>query len=191
MAVELGVLGLQGDYSAHGAMLERLGAAWRVIKKPSQLDGIDGLVMPGGESTTLIKLMDSSGLWEAIASYADSGRSIFGTCAGMILVAKDVSNPAQRSLGLIDIGVERNGYGRQIDSAEAGGVFRSAEGDCSMDMVFIRAPRITRLGDGVEALAECRGDVVMARQDKVVVASFHPELTDDLTSHRYFLDMVV
>jgi 5'-phosphate synthase pdxT subunit len=190
MAVELGVLGLQGDYAAHGAMLDRLGATWHVVKKPSQLDGIDGLVMPGGESTTLIKLMDSSGLWKAIADYAALGKPIFGTCAGMILVAKDVINPAQRSLGLIDIGVERNGYGRQIDSAEVGGIFRDAEGDRPMDMVFIRAPRITRLGDGVEALAECRGDVVMARQDRVVVASFHPELTDDLTAHRYFVEMV-
>ena len=123
--MELGVLGLQGDYAAHGAMLDRLGATWHVVKKPSQLDGIDGLVMPGGESTTLIKLMDSSGLWKAIADYAALGKPIFGTCAGMILVAKDVINPAQRSLGLIDIGVERNGYGRQIDSAEVGGIFET------------------------------------------------------------------
>ncbi len=188
--MELGVLGLQGDYAAHGAILEKLGVAWRVVKKPSQLDAVDGLIMPGGESTTLIKLMDSSGLWQAIGNFGAATKPIFGTCAGMILLAKDVSNPAQRSLGLIDIGVERNGYGRQIDSAEAEGVFRSADGECAMEMVFIRAPRITRLGAGVEALAECRGDVVMARQGHLLVASFHPELTDDLTAHRYFVDMI-
>lgn len=188
--MELGVLGLQGDYAAHGAMLERLGVAWRVVKKPSQLDAVDGLILPGGESTTLIKLLDSSGLWQAIGDFAAAGRPIFGTCAGMILVAKDVSNPAQRSLELIDIGVERNGYGRQIDSAEVEGLFRGADGEHAMDMVFIRAPRITRLGAEVEALAECRGDVVMARQGHVVVASFHPELTDDLTAHRYFAQMM-
>ena len=189
--MELGVIGLQGDYAAHGAMLERLGVAWRVVKKPGQLDAIDGLVMPGGESTTLIKLMDSSGLWQAIGAFAAAGKPIFGTCAGMILLAKDVSNPAQRSLGLIDIGVERNGYGRQIDSAEVEGTFRGADGERAMEMVFIRAPRITRLGAGVEVLAECRGDVVMARQGSLLVASFHPELTDDATAHRYFADMVV
>jgi pyridoxal 5'-phosphate synthase pdxT subunit len=186
----IGILGLQGDYAAHGAILARLGVESRVVKKPGQLEGIDGLVLPGGESTTLIKLMDSSGMWQAIGDFAAEGKAIFGTCAGMILVAKEVTNPEQRSLGLVDITVERNGYGRQIDSAEIKGVFRGAAGEREMYMVFIRAPRIVRLGDGVEALAECRGDVVMAKQGKVLVASFHPELTDDLTAHRYFVEMV-
>ncbi len=189
-SVMIGILGLQGDYAAHGKMLDQLGVASRVVKKLEQLEGLDGLVMPGGESTTLIKLMDSSGLWQGIAGFAAEGKAILGTCAGMILVAKEVKNPPQRSLGLVDITVERNGYGRQIDSAEVAGVFRGAGEEQELYMIFIRAPRIVRLGEGVEVLAECRGDVVMARQGQVLVASFHPELTEDLTAHRYFVGMV-
>ena len=149
-----------------------------------------GLIIPGGESTTRIKLMDSSGMWSAIGEFAQAGKAILGTCAGMILSAKEVKNPEQRSLALIDITVERNGYGRQIDSAEVAGVFRGGGEERELHMIFIRAPRITRLGEGVEALAECRGDVVMARQGRVLVASFHPELTDDLTAHAHFVAMV-
>jgi 5'-phosphate synthase pdxT subunit len=186
----IGIRGLQGDYAAHGEVLLRLGVESRVVKKPEQLEGLGGLIMPGGESTTLIKLMDSSGMWQAISDFAASGKAIFGTCAGMILLAKEVKNPDQRSLGLVDISVERNGYGRQIDSAEVEGVFCGDEEERALYMIFIRAPRIVRLGDGVRALAECRGDVVMAQQGQVLVASFHPELTDDLTAHRYFVEMV-
>ena len=186
----IGILGLQGDYAAHGEILTQMGVESRVVKKPEQLEGLGGLIMPGGESTTLIKLMDSSGMWQAIGEFAASGRAIFGTCAGMILLAKEVKNPEQRSLALIDIAVERNGYGRQIDSAEVEGVFRDDSEERPMYMVFIRAPRIVRLGDGVRALAECRGDVVMAQQGQVLVASFHPELTEDLSAHRHFVEMV-
>ena len=185
----IGLLGLQGDYAAHGRMLEALGVESRVVKKPEQLAEIDGLIFPGGESTTLIKLMDSWDWWAPLEGFA-AAKPVFGTCAGMILLAKSVSNPPQKSLALIDIGVERNGYGRQIDSFEGTGSFGVNGQTRELPMVFIRAPRISRLGAGVEALAECRGDVVMARQGNVLVASFHPELTDDLGVHRYFVEMI-
>ena len=185
----IGLLGLQGDYTAHGEMLEALGVESRVIKKPEQLAGIDALIFPGGESTTLIKLMDSWGWWAPLKRFA-AEKPVFGTCAGMILLAKSVSNPPQKALALIDIDVERNGYGRQIDSFEGTGSFGVNGQTRELPMVFIRAPRISRLGAGVEALAECRGDVVMARQGNVLVASFHPELMDDLGVHRYFVEMI-
>ena len=180
-----GVLGLQGDYAAHAAMLEKAGAASRIVKKPEQLEGLQGLVLPGGESTTLIKLMDLYDFWEPLRAFAAAGGAFLGTCAGMILLAQKVSNPEQRSLGLLDIDVERNSYGRQVDSFEGHGAFDGAE----IPMIFIRAPRITRLGPGTEPLGQCGGDTVAVRQDKVMVASFHPELTDDLSLHRYFLSM--
>ena len=185
----IGILGLQGDYAAHGKMLDALDTHNRIVKKPEQLAAIDGLIFPGGESTTLIKLMDAWGWWQPLKDFA-AAKPIFGTCAGMILVAKNVSNPPQKSLGLIDIDVERNGYGRQIDSFEGIGSFGAKGQTREMPMVFIRAPRIARLGERVESLAECRGDVVMARQGNVLVASFHPELTDDLGAHRYFVEMI-
>ena len=185
----IGLLGLQGDYAAHGKMLEALGVESRVVKKPEQLAAIDGLIFPGGESTTLIKLMDSWNWWGPLEDFA-AVKPLFGTCAGMILLAKGVNNPPQKSLALIDIDVERNGYGRQIDSFEEIGSFNSHGQSRELPMVFIRAPRISRVGEGVEMLAECRGDVVMAKQANVLVASFHPELTNDLAVHRYFVEMI-
>ena len=185
----IGLLGLQGDYAAHGRMLEALGVESRVVKKPEQLAAIDGLIFPGGESTTLIKLMDSWDWWAPLEDFA-AAKPLFGTCAGMILLAKGVSNPPQKSLALIDIDVERNGYGRQIDSFEETGSFDANGQTRELPMVFIRAPRISRVGEGVEVLAKCRGDVVMAKQANVLVASFHPELTDDLAVHRHFVEMV-
>ena len=185
----IGLLGLQGDYAAHGKMLEALGVESRVVKKPEQLAAIDGLIFPGGESTTLIKLMDSWDWWAPLKDFA-AAKPLFGTCAGMILLAKGVSNPPQKSLALIDIDVERNGYGRQIDSFEETGSFDANGQTRELPMVFIRAPRISRVGEGVEVLAKCRGDVVMAKQANVLVASFHPELTDDLAVHRHFVEMV-
>ena len=185
----IGLLGLQGDYAAHGKMLEALGVESRVVKKPEQLAAIDGLIFPGGESTTLIKLMDSWDWWAPLEDFA-AAKPLFGTCAGMILLAKGVSNPPQKSLALIDIDVERNGYGRQIDSFEETGSFDANGQTRELPMVFIRAPRISRVGEGVEVLAKCRGDVVMAKQANVLVASFHPELTDDLAVHRHFVEMV-
>ena len=176
--------------AAHGAALSRLGAVWRVVKRAEHLDGLAGLVVPGGESTTLIRLLDSSSLWEPVRAFAGSRGFLLGTCAGMILAAREVRSPAQRSLGLIDITVERNSYGRQIDSFEAYGQFHPPEAPPRpLEMVFIRAPRIVRLGPQVEALASCRGDCVLARQGRVLVASFHPELTGDRTVHQLFASM--
>lgn len=186
----IGILGLQGDYAAHGAMLNALSVASRVIKKPAQLSAVDGLIFPGGESTTLIKLMDAWDFWTPLRDFAAAGNPIFGTCAGMILLAKGVSNPPQQSLGLIDIDVERNSYGRQVNSFEGTGVWAADGPPRPLPMIFIRAPRIARLGDGVEVLATCGDDAVAARQGPVLVASFHPELTSDLSLHRYFVAMV-
>ena len=186
----IGVLGLQGDFAAHGKMLERAGAETQVVKKPEQLDQVDGLVIPGGESTTLIKLMDLYSFWEPLRAFAERGKAIMGTCAGMIMLAREVVNPPQPSLGLIDIKVERNSYGRQIDSFEGTGSFFPNGTARDLEMVFIRAPRIAEMGKEVQPLATCRDDCVMARQNRILVASFHPELTDDLTVHRYFMEMV-
>lgn len=185
----IGVLGLQGDFEAHGRVLSALGAEVRVVKKPEQLAEVAGLVMPGGESTTLIKLMDAFEFWEPIEDFAAAGGTILGTCAGLILLAAEVVNPPQRSLGLIDVTVERNSYGRQKESFEGVGRFTADTQDRDLAMIFIRAPRIRRLGDGVECLATCGGDCVMARQGRIAVASFHPELTTDSTVHQYFLEL--
>ena len=185
----IGVLALQGDFAAHAARLSALGAAVREIRRPDELDGLDGLVIPGGESTTLLKLMEGTGFEAAITDFHRRGGALFGTCAGLILLARGVSRPAQRSLGLIDVDVERNSYGRQIDSFEAPADAHGLGGG-ALPLVFIRAPRMTRLGPGVEPLATCRGDVVMARQGSVLVASFHPELTPDARVHGAFLEMV-
>ena len=186
----VGVLALQGDFSMHEAALARCGVATRQVRKPEELEGLDGLVMPGGESTTLLKLMDAWGFVPALEKFHAAGRPIFGTCAGLILLARDVDRPKQFSLGLIDVGVERNAYGRQRESFVAQG---SAELDGPprpLEMVFIRAPRITRVGPGVQPLAEHGGDTVMARQGAVLVATFHPELTTDRGVHEYFCRMV-
>ena len=187
-AVRVGVLALQGDFAAHVSRLTALGGQVREIRRPDQLDGLDGLVIPGGESTTLLKLMEGTGFEAAITNFHHCGGALFGTCAGLILLARGVSHPAQRSLGLIDVDVERNSYGRQIDSFEAVADGHSLGGP-PLPLVFIRAPRLTRLGPGVEPLATCRGDVVLARQESIMVASFHPELTTDERVHRRFLDL--
>tara|TARA_B100001250_G_scaffold414617_2_gene454697 strand:+ start:7438 stop:8007 length:570 start_codon:yes stop_codon:yes gene_type:complete len=185
----IGILSLQGDYQAHARSFSELGTPTCEVKKPRDLQHLNGLVIPGGESTTLIKLMDSSGLWLAVREYAVNGGALFGTCAGMILLADQVCNPPQRSMKLINIVVERNGYGRQIDSAEIVGDFPQSKDNPEMEMIFIRAPRIVSKGPEVESLATCRGDVVLGRQDNVLVASFHPELTMDYRVHSYFVQM--
>lgn len=186
----IGVLGLQGDFAAHARALGDVGADSAIVKQPSQLDAVDGLILPGGESTTLIKLMDAWGFWEPLRAFIDSGRPVFGTCAGLILLAAEVVNPAQKSLAAIDLTVERNSYGRQRESFEAVGTFAANGRDRDLPMVFIRAPRILRLGAEVAPLAHCRGEVVMARSGNVLAASFHPELTPDSAVHRYFAGMV-
>jgi len=188
--MRIGVLALQGDFAMHARALQKCGAQVVEIRKPEQLADIDGLIMPGGESTTLLKLMDAWGFVPALEKFHGSGKPIFGTCAGLILAARDVTNPAQLSLGLIDVGVERNGYGRQRESFETRGTATLEGRPVPIEMVFIRAPRIRRVGPGVETLARHGGEAVMARQGSVLVATFHPELTDDPTVHEYFCRMV-
>ena len=188
----VGVLAIQGDFAAHLATLREAGAEACEVRKADELRQVDGLVIPGGESTTLLKfiLNPDLGYIEAFQEFHQAGKPIFGTCAGLILVAKDVVNPAQFSFGFIDVGVERNSYGRQKESFETMGEGYLEGTAKPLKMVFIRAPRITRLGRKVDLLATWRGEPVMARQGTILVATFHPELTGDLTVHRYFLGMV-
>lgn len=187
----VGILALQGDYEAHGRVLSELGVTWELVKMPKELDGVDGLIIPGGESTTLIKLMAPIAMQPALERFHAQGRPIFGTCAGLILLARETRRPAQESLGLIDIVAERNAYGRQIDSFIGQGIPLVDELKPEpLEMVFIRAPKIAQWQDGVTPLATCQDEVVLARQDGVLVASFHPELTTDRRVHRYFLEMI-
>ena len=186
----IGVLALQGAFAAHAATLSRLGAEVREVRLPVDLDDCDALVMPGGESTTMSKLLETSALFDPIAKRIADGMPVFGTCAGMILLAREVSDGRadQRSFGAIDIAVQRNAYGRQVDSFETD---VSVNGlDDRFHAVFIRAPRITRCGDGVEVLAEHDGVPVLVRSDAVMAASFHPELADDDRVHQLFVTMV-
>jgi 5'-phosphate synthase pdxT subunit len=184
----IGVLALQGDFAAHARALARLGVATAEVRKPGELRGLAGLVIPGGESTTLLKLMGDE-FPGALRAFHAEGRPIYGTCAGLILLARDVVSPRQPSLGLIDVTAERNAYGRQKESWEADAEAALGNGPVAVRMVFIRAPRIVRVGPGVRVLAECRGEPVLAREGSVLVSAFHPELTDDLAVHRYFREM--
>ena len=188
--MRIGVLALQGDFARHASALARCGVAVVEVRKPEALGGVDGLIIPGGESTTLLRLMEAWGFVPALEKFHGAGQPVFGTCAGLIVLARDVENPPQFSLGLIDVGVERNAYGRQRESFEAIGVARLAGRPASIEMVFIRAPRIRRVGPGVEILARHGDDPVLARQGSVLVGTFHPELTADTTIHRYFCEMV-
>lgn len=186
MNQSVGILAVQGDFELHAKMLERLGAPWKLVKHAGELTGVGGLIMPGGESTTMLKFFANGQLGPAILEFAKKGNQIFGTCAGAILLAKEVSNPPQESLGLLDVGIERNAYGRQIDSSVR-------KGDCPelaarpVEMVFIRAPIIRRVGDGVRVVGRCDGLPVLVEQGNILAATFHPELTEDETIHRYFL----
>jgi 5'-phosphate synthase pdxT subunit len=189
-AIAIGVLALQGDFALHGRALARVGVPSVEVRKPEQLGNVGGLVMPGGESTTLLKLMDAWDFVPALEKFHAAGKPIFGTCAGLILLARDVLNPPQFSLGFIDITAERNAYGRQRESFETDLSADLGPGASPLKAVFIRAPRIRRLGPGVTPLAEHRGECVMAREGAVVVAAFHPELTDDTSVHAYFARMV-
>ena len=188
--LRIGILALQGDFHLHRKALERCGAEAVEVRKPGELTGLDGLIIPGGESTTLLKLMDEWGFVPELRKFHASGRPIFGTCAGLILLAAEVESPRQVSLGLIDATVERNAYGRQRESFEEHGVVSLGDRQVPVEMVYIRAPRIRRLGPRVEVLAARDGEPVMAREGTVLVATFHPELTDDPSVHRYFCEMV-
>ncbi|HEY6050707.1 MAG TPA: pyridoxal 5'-phosphate synthase glutaminase subunit PdxT [Thermoanaerobaculia bacterium] len=171
------VLALQGDFEAHRRALDRIGIDSFEARRPEELEDASGLVIPGGESTTLWKFFEQAPWEDAMARFAASGRPILGTCAGAIVLAREVTNPRQKSLGLIDLAVERNGYGRQADSF-VGTADAPALGG-SLPAVFIRAPRIRAAGPGVEVLATRDGEPVLARQGNVIAATFHPELTDD------------
>jgi 5'-phosphate synthase pdxT subunit len=189
--MKVGVLSLQGDFEAHGAALERAGATPVYVREREQLEDLDGLIIPGGESTTMLKLMEYESLMEPIAEFGRR-KPIFGTCAGAILMATEVSNPAQPALGLMDLSVERNAYGRQIDSRvariEPEPEFARATEPGPLEAVFIRAPIIRQLGGEVKVLARYNGDPVLVEQGKHLVATFHPELTQDSRVHRYFLE---
>src|SRR5438552_13833452 len=188
--MRVGVLALQGDFALHAWALAKCGVEAVEVPTPAELDAVEGLIIPGGESTTLLKLMDAWDFAPAIAKFHGSGKPIFGTCASLIILAREVESPRQFSLGLIDVTVERNAYGRQRESFEASGVARLEAGSTPIEMVFIRAPRIRRVGPGVEVLAEHGGEPVMAREGRVLVATFHPELTDSTAVHRYFCELV-
>jgi 5'-phosphate synthase pdxT subunit len=186
----IGVLALQGDFALHRRALDSIDVPSAEIRMPQQLEAVEGLIMPGGESTTLLKLMDAWDFVPALEKFHREGKPIFGTCAGLILLAREVSSPAQFSLGLIDIAAERNAYGRQRESFETSLDADLGEGPRPVKAVFIRAPRIRRLGPTVTPLATRDGECVMAREGSVLVAAFHPELTDDTSVHRYFADIV-
>ncbi len=189
----IGVLALQGDFDAHRRRLEELGAKVVLVKKPEQLDQIDGLVIPGGESGTFLKLLGDEG-FEKLKQFVRL-KPTFGTCAGAILLASEVENPKQAGLGAIDIRIRRNAYGRQLDSSIRQGKFLQSApnkkvADSPLEMVFIRAPKIERAGPAVEVIATEGKDPVAVRQGRVMATTFHPELSEDTRLHQAFLDLV-
>jgi 5'-phosphate synthase pdxT subunit len=184
---KIGVLAIQGDYAAHAEALTESGAEPREVRKPDQLAGLDGLILPGGESTTILKFLEKRGFFEALEEFSGS-HPVFGTCAGAILLAREVLNPPQRSLGLLDATVERNAYGRQIDSTILTAETTLPGGP--LEMVFIRAPRMVSTGPGVEVLARRDDSPVLVRQGNLMAATFHPELSADRRVHRLFVQIV-
>ena len=184
----IGVLAIQGDFDAHSRALRRAGAKPIEIRRVDDLSSVDGLILPGGESTTMLKFIEDEGFTGPITNFAHEGKPIFGTCAGTILLARDVYNPTQASLGLIDIAVERNAYGRQVDSFITA-VEESFDGG-TLEAVFIRAPKIKEAGRNVEVLARLNGEPVLVRERRVLCSTFHPELTADDRVHRLFVEMV-
>jgi len=184
MSMKIGVLALQGDFDAHRVRLEELGAEVVLVRDPAQLDCLDGLIIPGGESGTFLKLLGAEGVAQLQSFVAT--KPTFGTCAGCILLAHEVENPPQPGLDALDIRVRRNAYGRQLESSIRQGQFR----DQPLEMVFIRAPKIVSVGSGVEVLATEGSDPVLVRKGKTLAATFHPEMTSDPAVHRYFLEMV-
>jgi len=187
--MKIGVLALQGDFEAHRRRLEELGAEVVLVKKPEQFDDIDGLIIPGGESGTFLKLLGGAG-FEKLKEFVRL-KPTFGTCAGAILLAKNVENPRQDGLDALDITIRRNAYGRQIDSSiREGKLLMGNPDDSPLEMVFIRAPKIERIGPGVEVIATEGNDQVAVRQGQVMVSTFHPELSDDSRVHQIFVEMV-
>ena len=188
--MEVGVLAIQGDFAEHIATLKGLGVEAREIRLPHQLDTVDGLIIPGGESTTLSRLMSLYDLREPVSAMAVLGKALWGTCAGMILMAQEITENDPVPLGIMDIGVHRNAYGRQVDSFEQD-LLVPCFGESPFHGVFIRAPVINRLGDGVEVLASLPdGEPVAVQQGNLMATSFHPELTNDPRFHRHFLELI-
>ena len=185
--MKIGIVAIQGDYEAHGKALERLGVEHVFVRTPADIDGIKGIILPGGESTTHLKVMKEEGLFDALKKFADRGGAFFGTCAGAIMLAREVHGPAQDSLDLLDISILRNGYGRQLASDVHMGKTKLREKP--LEMVFIRAPIIESIGQGIDVLAEDAGHPVLVQRGRVMAATFHPELTSDPTVHQYFLEM--
>jgi len=197
----IGILCLQGDFEAHGRVLERLGIPWREVRRAADLEGLRGLILPGGESSTMWHFLSQDGLAGALQDFARRGGALFGTCAGAILLADEVRNPTARGLGLLDITVERNGYGRQlyssvrslqlVDGSEIEGgtktKSRPETAPATLEAVLIRAPRIRRVGRGVTVRARLDGDAVWVEQGRVMATTFHPELGTELRPHRRFL----
>ena len=184
---KIGILAVQGDFAAHAAMLQELGAETTEVRTPADLESCDGLILPGGESTTQLQFLQEEGLYEAIEKFAAAGHAIFGTCAGAILLATHVKNPPQDSLGLLDMTVLRNAYGRQL----ASDVFfaPSKLKPEPLEMIFIRGPIIDSVAPGIEVLAEFAGKPALVQKGKLLAATFHPELTDDPTVHQHFLSL--
>ncbi len=197
--ITVGVLAIQGDFAAHARALARWGAEVQEVRRPAQIAEVDGLILPGGETTTMIKLMRDFGLWEAVAAAPGEARPLFGTCAGLILLAQEVIDPPQPSLGLLPVVVRRNAYGRQVDSFVADGQMRvpsdlsfegSGQRSYATEFVFIRAPRIEETCGELDVLARHEGAPILVRSGHVLGSSFHPELTDDGIVIRLFLAMV-
>ena len=185
--LKIGIVAIQGDYEAHAKVLERLGVEHKFVRTPPNLSGLAGVILPGGESTTQLKVMTEEGLFDALKKFAAADGAFFGTCAGTILLAKEVHGPSQASLGLLDASVLRNGYGRQVASdVHMGQTKLRAQ---PLEMVFIRAPIIQSVGSAVEILAEDAGHPVLVREGKILAATFHPELSDDTAVHEYFVRM--
>jgi 5'-phosphate synthase pdxT subunit len=185
--VKIGILAVQGDFAAHAAMLRRIAAEPLEVRTTADLAGCDALILPGGESTTQLQFLQEEGLYDEIKRFAARGQAVFGTCAGAILLAREVLNPAQNSLAILDMTVSRNAYGRQLASDI---YFGSSElSEEPIEMVFIRAPSIERMGPGIETLAEFAGKPALVQKGRVMAATFHPELTNDPTVHRHFLKL--
>ncbi|MGC8549285.1 MAG: pyridoxal 5'-phosphate synthase glutaminase subunit PdxT [Acidobacteriaceae bacterium] len=183
----IGVLAIQGDYAAHAQAVREADAEAVLVRKPEHLTGIDGLVLPGGESTTFLKFLERDGFLSALREFV-AARPTFGTCAGCILLAEEVLHPAQESLGVLHATVERNAYGRQIDSSIQ--VAETALAGGPLEMVYIRAPRILKVGEDVRVLAERDGFPVLVEQGHLLAATFHPELSTDRRVHRHFVEQV-
>ena len=186
--MKIGILAIQGDYAAHARVLDRLGVEYVYVRRPDDLADLSGIILPGGESTTQLKVMNEEGLFGALKRFAANGGAFFGTCAGAILLAREVRGPAQASLGLLDISVLRNAYGRQLASDVH--VASTKLREEPIEMVFIRAPVIESAGKGVEVLAEDAGHPVLVRQGRILASTFHPELTADTLVHERFLAIV-